>query len=90
LAGLAVPAAYAQLEVGGNAMDNCAKIDALQKAGKLLEARDTASACLQAIEQALQSQVGQYFRTDVAGWKRTSFDQNAALGFANISATYEK
>jgi hypothetical protein len=90
LAGLAVPAAYAQLEVGGNAMDNCTKIDALQKAGNLLEAREKANACLQAIEQALQGQVGQYFRTDVAGWKRTSFDQNTALGFANIEANYQK
>jgi hypothetical protein len=87
---LAVPAAYAQLEVGGNAMDNCTKIDALQKAGNLLEAREKANACLQAIEQALQGQVGQYFRTDVAGWKRTSFDQNTALGFANIEANYQK
>jgi hypothetical protein len=90
LAGLALPAANAQLEVGGNGTENCANIDALQKAGKLLEARDKANACLQAIEQALQGQVGQYFKTDVAGWKRTSFDQNTALGFANVSATYQK
>jgi hypothetical protein len=90
LTGFAFPAAHAQLEVGANGMDNCAKIDALQKAGNLLEARDKANACLQAIELELEGQVGQYFRTDVAGWKRTSFDQNAALGFQNITANYQK
>lgn len=90
LIAMALPVAHAQLEVGGNPMDNCGQIDALQKAGKLTEARDKANLCLQAIEQALQGRVGQYFETDVAGWKRTSFDQNMVLGFANISASYTK
>jgi hypothetical protein len=90
LLGTAIPAAHAQLEVGGSLLDSCAKIDALQKAGKLNEARDMANQCLQGIEQKMQGQVGQYFKQEVAGWKRTSFDQNMALGFANITATYLK
>ncbi|HEX5420876.1 MAG TPA: hypothetical protein VFY39_12825 [Gammaproteobacteria bacterium] len=90
LIGTAAPAVYAQLEVGGSPLDSCAKIDALQKAGKLNDARDMANQCLQGIEQKMQGQVGQYFKQEVAGWKRTSFDQNIVLGFANISATYAK
>ncbi len=88
--GSAAPAAFAQLEVGGSALDSCAKIDALQKAGKLNEARDMANQCLQGIEQKMQGQVGQYFKQEIAGWKRVSFDQNIVLGFANISASYTK
>jgi hypothetical protein len=90
LVATAAPAAYAQLEVGGSLLDSCAKIDDLQKAGKLNEARDMANQCLQGIEQKMQGQVGQYFKQDIAGWKRTSFDQNMVLGFANITAAYMK
>lgn len=90
LAAAALPAARAQLEIGGSLLDNCAKIDALQKAGNLTEARDKANLCLQGIEQKLQGQVGQLFHTDIAGWKRTSFDQNIVMGFANVSANYRK
>ncbi len=90
LVGTAAPAAFAQLEVGGTALDACGKIDALQKAGKLNEARDMANQCLQGIEQKMQGQVGQYFKQEIAGWKRTSFDQNMVLGFANITANYMK
>jgi hypothetical protein len=90
LMSMACPAANAQLELGGSLLDNCAKIDALQKAGKFGEARDTANLCLQGIEQALQGEVQKYFKADVAGWKRTSLEQNMVLGFANISATYKK
>ncbi len=87
---LIAPAAFAQLELGGNLTDNCAQIDALQRAGKLTEAREKASLCLQGIEQALQGRVGAHFRTEIAGWKRTSYDETMAMGFANISADYEK
>ncbi len=82
--------AHAQLEVGGTMLDSCGKIDALQKAKKYNEARDEANRCMQGIEQALQGAVGDYFKDQIAGWKRTAFDQNMVLGFANITATYTK
>jgi len=87
---LIAPTAFAQLELGGSLTDNCAQIDALQKAGRLAEAREKASLCLQGIEQALQSRVGAHFRTEIAGWQRVSYDESMAMGFANISADYEK
>ena len=89
-AAMAFSIAHAQLEVGGTMLDSCGKIDALQKAKKYNEARDEANRCMQGIEQALQGAVGDYFKDQIAGWKRTAFDQNMVLGFANITATYAK
>jgi hypothetical protein len=86
----ASPAAMAQLEVGGSALDNCSQIDALRKAGNFTEARDKAQICLEALEQEVTGSVGKLFAADVAGWKRTSIEQNAAMGFTNVSATYAK
>lgn len=85
-----LPAALAQLEVGGDLLGNCSKIDALQKAGNFSEARNAARLCLEGLDQKLEGEVGQYFLNDVAGWKRTSFEQNKAMGFATTTARYEK
>jgi hypothetical protein len=87
---LGAPTAMAQLEVGGSALDNCAQIDALRKAGNLTEARDKAQVCLEALEQEVTGSVGKLFAADVAGWTRTKMDQDTALGFTNITATYTK
>jgi hypothetical protein len=84
------PVAMAQLEVGGSALDNCAQIDPLRKAGNLTEARDKAQVCLEALEQEVTGSVGKLFSTDVAGWKRTNIEQNNVLGFTNVTATYTK
>jgi hypothetical protein len=84
------PAAYAQLELGGNLLDNCADIDALQNSGNFSEARDKARLCLEGLEQELVGEVGQFFRPQVGDWTRTSFDQNQAMGFSNVSAEYQK
>jgi hypothetical protein len=84
------PIAFAQLEVGGGLADNCAQIDGLRKSGDVAGARAKAELCLQALDQQLQSDVGKNFPADVAGWKRTNIEQNQALGFTNISATYKK
>lgn len=86
----ASPPAMAQLEVGGSALDNCAQIDALRKAGNLTEARDKAQVCLEALEQEVAGSVGKLFPADVAGWRRTNIEQDSALGFTNISAAYVK
>ena len=86
----ASPSAMAQLEVGGSALDNCAQIDALRKAGNFAEARDKAQVCLEALEQEVAGSVGKLFPTSVAGWQRTNIQQDSALGFTNISATYTK
>ena len=87
---VASPAAMAQLEVGGSALDNCSQIDALRKAGNITEARDKALVCLEALEQEVTGNVGKLFSADVAGWKRTSIEQNHVLGFTNVTATYAK
>jgi hypothetical protein len=84
------PVAMAQLEVGGSALDNCAQIDALRKAGNLTEARDKAQVCLQALEQEVTGSVGKLFAASVAGWTRTNIEQNNVLGFTNVTATYTK
>lgn len=86
----ASPSAMAQLEVGGSALDNCAQIDALRKAGNFTEARDKAQVCLEALEQEVAGSVGKLFPTSVAGWQRTNIQQDGALGFTNIAATYAK
>ena len=85
------PIANAQLEIGsGSLLDSCAKIDALQKAGQFAEARTEANQCLQGIEQQVQGEVGKFFTTEIADWKRTAYDENTVLGFANITATYKQ
>jgi len=82
--------ALAQLEVGGDLLDNCAEIDALQNAGNFTEARDKARLCLEGLEQQLLGEVGQYFLPQVGAWTRTSYEQNQVMGFTNITAVYEK
>ena len=84
------PPALAQLEVGGDLLDNCADIDALQNAGNFTEARDKARLCLEGIEQQLVGEVGQYFLPQVGAWTRTSYEENQVMGFTNITAIYEK
>ena len=84
------PSAFAQLEVGGDLLDNCAEIDPLQNAGNFSEARDKARLCLEGLEQELTSEVGQYFLPQIGDWTRTSFEQNQVMGLTNITAEYEK
>ncbi|HUQ53128.1 MAG TPA: hypothetical protein VM692_12965 [Gammaproteobacteria bacterium] len=87
---IGAPLAMAQLEVGGSALDNCSKIDALRKAGNYTEARDKAQACLDALEQEVTGSVGKLFSTNVAGWARANLQQDKVLGFTNVTATYKK
>jgi hypothetical protein len=82
--------AEAQLEVGASGAEVCAQIDGLRKAGNLSEARAKAQQCLEGLDQEVNGAAGKYFLQEVAGWKRTKIDQNQALGFNNISASYEK
>ena len=84
------PSAFAQLEVGGDLLDNCAEIDPLQNAGNFSEARDKARLCLEGLEQELTGEVGQYFLPQIGDWTRTSFEQSQVMGLANITAEYEK
>lgn len=85
-----LPTAFAQLEVGGDMLDNCSKIDDLQKDGKFSEARSAARLCLEGLDQQLEGEVGDHFLMEVDGWKRTSFKQNKTMGFSNTTARYEK
>ena len=82
--------ASAQLEMGGDLLDNCGEIDALQMAGNFSEARDKARLCLDALEQELTGEVGQFFETQIGDWTRTSFEQSQVMGITNITAEYEK
>lgn len=87
---VSAPAAMAQLQVGGSALDSCGQIDSLRKAGNLTEARDKAQVCLEALEQEVTGSVGKLFSENVAGWMRTNVEQSNALGFTNVTATYTK
>jgi len=84
------PIALAQLEVGGDLLDNCAEIDSLQSAGDFTQARDKARLCLEGLERELAGEIGQYFLPEIGLWTRTSFEQNQVMGFSNINAVYEK
>ena len=86
----ALSSAFAQLEVGGDLLDNCAQIDALSRSGDYAQARDKARLCLDGLEQKVQGEVGTFFLPEIAGWTRTSLEQDSALGLANISASYQK
>lgn len=82
--------AQAQLDVGGDLLDACARIEALvddsDYAGALNEARQ----CLEGLEQQVQGQLAELFPAEVAGWTQESFEQSKAMGFSNTSATYGK
>lgn len=90
LALIVSPGAFAQLEVGGDLLDNCAEIDALQSAGNFSAARDRARLCLDGIEQQLLGALGQHFPEQVGAWMRTSYEENQVFGFTNITADYQK
>jgi len=92
LAFVALPAQYAlaQLEVGGSLLDSCSQIDGLRKSGNFAAAKEKALQCIQGLDQQTQGDVSKSFPADVAGWKRTGIEQNQALGFNNITATYKK
>jgi hypothetical protein len=87
---LPAASAFAQLQVGGDLLDNCAEIDALAGAGQYTQARDKAQLCLQGLEQQLSGEISQFFLPQIGDWTRTSLDQNQAMGFNNITAQYEK
>lgn len=85
-----VSVSLAQLEVGGDLLDNCAEVDPLQNAGNFSEARDKARLCLEGIEQELAGEISQFFLPQIGLWTRTSIDQTQVMGFNNVTAVYEK
>ncbi len=85
-----IPAAFAQLEIGGDMLSNCSRIEGLRSTGNYAEARDAARLCLEGLEQELEGEIGRYFLMEVAGWTRVNFEQSSALGFSNTSARYQK
>lgn len=82
--------AYAQLEVGGGLLDNCKQINALVKDGNFPDAKEKTALCLEGIEQKLSGEISSYFHKEIGDWTRTSLEKSQAMGFSNISATYEK
>ena len=90
-ASLVIPISlFAQLDVGGGLLENCADIDSLQGSGNFAEARDKARLCLEGIEQELSGEIAQFFLEDIAGWTRQSIEQSQMMGFTNITAVYQK
>ena len=87
---LGCSSAFAQLDVGAAGLNACSQIDALSKAGNYSAAREKAQACLEALNQTLQGEVGKLFPQTVAGWTRGELEQNTVAGFNNITATYKK
>jgi hypothetical protein len=87
---LGCSSAFAQLDVGDSGLNACSQIDSLSKAGNYSAAREKAQACLQALDQKLQGEVGKLFPQTVAGWTRGGLEQNTVAGFNNITATYKK
>jgi hypothetical protein len=87
---LGCSSAFAQLDVGDSGLSACAQIDGLSKAGKYSAAHEKAQACLQALDQKLQGEVGKLFPQTVAGWTRGALEQNTVAGFNNITTTYKK
>jgi|GEM_PF-1903310 len=85
-----LPNAFAQLEIGGDLLESCSRIEGHRNSGNYAEARDAARLCLEGLEQELEGEIGQYFLMEVAGWRRTSFEQNKVMGFSNTSARYQK
>jgi hypothetical protein len=78
---LGCSSAFAQLDVGDSGLNACSQIDGLSKAGNYSAAHEKAQACLQALDQKLQGQVGKLFPQTVAGWTRGSLEQNTVAGF---------
>src|SRR3970040_2184686 len=60
-AAFGLSSACAQLEIGGDLLDNCAEIDALSRSGDYAQARDKARLCLDGLEEKVQGQVGEFF-----------------------------
>lgn len=87
---LAAAPAGAQLEVGGDLMDECARIQKLVEAEDYGAARRATRDCLEALEQQFEGEIAALFPQEVAGWTRSSFEQNKAMGFSNTSAGYRK
>ena len=77
--------AFAQLDVGDSGLNACSQIDGLSKAGNYSAAHAKAQACLQALDQKLQGEVGKLFPQAVAGWTRGALEQNTVAGFNNIT-----
>jgi len=77
---------FAQLEVRGGLLDNCADVDALQSSGSFTETRDRARLFLEGIEQELSGVIAQLFLEQIGEWTRVSIEQNQVMGFNNITA----
>lgn len=79
----------AQLQVGGDLLDNCANVDDLVAANNFSDARDVARLCLEGIEQELVGEISAFFLPQIGNWTQTELTENNVMGFNNITAVYE-
>ena len=67
-----------------------------KQAAKLYQENDIAGAveeakwCLESLEQIQQSQTGDHFKAEIAGWKRGEISKNKAMGMSIIETEYSK
>ena len=87
---LGANAASAQLQMGGGLTSHCAEIEALRAKGDLPGARVAAGKCLEGLEQELEGEIGRFIEEQIGDWKRTRFEQNAAMGMRNATFEYKK
>lgn len=69
---------------------SCKEIMGLVSKQDYQAALEEARWCVQALENSIQGEVAKFFKENVAGWKRTNFQEQNAMGMATISSTYEK
>ncbi|MEO0971902.1 MAG: hypothetical protein AAFX85_02315 [Pseudomonadota bacterium] len=85
---LAAQVATAQVEFGTDLKSSCKQIQQAIDAGDTNRALEQARLCVTALEEDAESALESLFPKQVAGYERTDFRQERAMGFANTSASY--
>ncbi|MEM9387971.1 MAG: hypothetical protein AAGA68_23150 [Pseudomonadota bacterium] len=81
--------ASAQVEFGTDLKSSCKEIEGAMSANNLNRALEQARLCVTALEQEAEGALKELFPEKVAGYDRTDFRQEQAMGFANTTATYQ-
>ncbi|MEM9385530.1 MAG: hypothetical protein AAGA68_10750 [Pseudomonadota bacterium] len=81
--------ATAQVEFGSDLKSSCKQIQAAIDGKDMNLALEQARLCVTALEQEAEGALKELFPNKVAGYERTDFRQDRAMGIANTSATYQ-
>ncbi len=85
---IASSAAVAQVEFGSDMKSSCKQIQSALDANDLNDALAKARRCVTALEQEAEGALEQLFPKNVAGYERSDFRQERAMGFSNTTASY--